>query len=86
MEAYSPLDRGRAVGHPVIVEMARRLGLQAAQVTLRWAIQRGAIVIPKSTHRERIRANGAVFDFELTAADMAMLDALDTTGGTGKAR
>jgi 2,5-diketo-D-gluconate reductase A len=66
--------------------MARRLGREPAQVTLRWAIQHGAIVIPKSTHRERIRANGAIFDFELAATEMAALDALDTTGGTAKAR
>jgi diketogulonate reductase-like aldo/keto reductase len=85
-EAYSPLDRGRAVAHPVIVDIARRMDRDPAQVTLRWAIQHGAIVIPKSTHRERIRANAAIFDFELSPADMRTIDALDTTGSTGKAR
>jgi len=53
---------------------------------LRWAIQHGAIVIPKSTHRERIQANAAIFDFELSPADMATIDTLDTSGGTGNAR
>jgi diketogulonate reductase-like aldo/keto reductase len=85
-EAYSPLDRGRAVTHPSIVEIAARLGRDPAQVTLRWAVQHGAIVIPKSTHRDRIRSNAAIFDFELGPADMAAIDALDTSGGTGKAR
>ena len=85
-EAYSPLDRGRAVAHPVIVAIARRMDRDPAQVALRWAIQHGAIVIPKSTHRERIRANAAIFDFELAPADMRAIDALDTTGGTGNAR
>jgi diketogulonate reductase-like aldo/keto reductase len=86
LEAYSPLDRGRAVAHPVIADIATRLGRDPAQVTLRWAIQHGAIVIPKSTHRERIQSNAAIFDFELGPADMRTIDALDTTGGTGKAR
>jgi len=86
LEAYSPLDRGRAVADPVIVDIAGRLGREPAQVTLRWAIQHGAIVIPKSTHRERIQANAAIFDFELSPADMATIDTLDTSGGTGNAR
>ena len=72
--------------HPTIVAIAARLGRDPAQVVLRWAIQHGAIVIPKSAHRERIISNAAIFDFELAAADMAAIDALDTSGGTGKAR
>ena len=86
VEAYSPLDRGRALADPTIAAVAKRQGRQPAQVMLRWAIQRGLSVIPKSTRRERIRANAAVFDFTLSDADMAALDALDTSGGTGKAR
>jgi diketogulonate reductase-like aldo/keto reductase len=86
LEAYSPLDHGKALAHPVIVEIAQRLERQPAQVMLRWAIQHEAIVIPKSTHRERIRANAEIFDFTVSPADMRALDALDTTGGTGKAR
>ena len=52
----------------------------------RWAVQHEVIVIPKSTHRERIRANADVFTFTLDDTDMSALDALDTSGGTGKAR
>jgi diketogulonate reductase-like aldo/keto reductase len=53
---------------------------------LRWAIQHGAVVIPKSSHQDRIRSNAQVFDFELADADMRTLDALDRTGGAANAR
>ena len=53
---------------------------------LRWCLQRETPVIPKSTHRERIEENAQIFDFELSAEDMAALDALDRTGGTDRAR
>jgi diketogulonate reductase-like aldo/keto reductase len=51
-------------------------------VLLRWCVQRGVPVIPKSTHRERISENAKVFDFQPTDVDMAELDGLDRTGGT----
>ncbi len=86
LEAYSPLDHGRGPAHPVIVEIARRLERTPAQVMLRWAIQHEVIVIPKSTHRERIRANAQIFDFVLSPSDMLALDALDRTGGSAAAR
>jgi 2,5-diketo-D-gluconate reductase A len=53
-------------------------------VLIRWALQRGVVVLPKSTHRERIEQNAQVFDFELSAQDMAALDGLDRTGGTDR--
>jgi diketogulonate reductase-like aldo/keto reductase len=65
---------------------AERIARTPAQVLLRWCIQRQAIVLPKSTHRELIEENGRVFDFELADGDIAKLDALDRTGGTDKAR
>jgi diketogulonate reductase-like aldo/keto reductase len=86
VEAYSPLGTGRHLSNPTVAEIAERVGRTAAQVLLRWCIQRETIVIPKSTHRERIEENGRVFDFELSDADMAALDALDRTGGTDRAR
>ena len=86
LEAYSPLTRGADLGDPVVVDVAARVGRTPAQVLLRWSLQRQAIVIPKSSHRDRIRENFAVFDFEIGAEDMARLDGLDRTGGAERAR
>jgi len=86
LEAYSPLERGRALGHPVIAGIAQRLERTPAQVMLRWAVQHGAIVIPKSSRQDRIRSNARIFDFELAEDDMRALDGLDRTSGTGRAR
>ena len=66
-------------------EIAERVGRTPAQVLLRWCVQRDLIVIPKSTHRERIEENAQIFDFTLSDEDMAALDALDETGGTERA-
>jgi diketogulonate reductase-like aldo/keto reductase len=85
LEAYSPLERGR-IDHPAVAEIARRLERTPAQVMLRWSLQHGAIVIPKSIHRDRIQENARIFDFELAADDMRTLDGLDRSGGSGKAR
>jgi diketogulonate reductase-like aldo/keto reductase len=84
-EAYSPLTRGRRMDHPVIAAVVEKHGRSAAQVLLRWALERNVAVIPKSGNRERIRANAQVFDFGLDEQDMRELDALDETGGTGSA-
>jgi diketogulonate reductase-like aldo/keto reductase len=86
LEAYSPLGTGRHLSNRTVAEIAERLGRTPAQVLLRWSLQRDAIVIPKSTHRDRIEENGRLFDFALSDEDMAALDALDTTAGTGRAR
>jgi diketogulonate reductase-like aldo/keto reductase len=85
-EAYSPLERGRGVQDPTIAAVAGRLGRTPAQVMLRWAIQHEAVVIPKSSRRERIRSNAELFDFELADGDMRILDALDRTNGSARAR
>jgi len=86
LEAYSPLGTGRHVSNPSVAGVAERIGRTPAQVLLRWCLQRDAVVIPKSTHRERIEENSLIFDFTLSAEDMAVLDALDTTDGTDQAR
>jgi len=66
-------------------EIAERVGRTPAQVLLRWCVQRDLVVIPKSTHRDRIEGNGRLFDFALSDEDMAALDALDETGATDRA-
>jgi diketogulonate reductase-like aldo/keto reductase len=84
--AYSSLGTGSHLGNPVVAEVARRVGRTPAQVLLRWCLQRDALVIPKSTHRERIAENAELFDFALSQADLAELDGLDRTGETAAAR
>jgi len=86
LEAYSPLGTGRHLGDRAVAGIAGRLGRTPAQVLIRWSIQRGLVVLPKSTHRERIEQNAQVFDFELSDEDLAVLDGLDRTGGTDRAR
>ena len=85
LEAYSPLGTGRHLGNERVAEIADRLGRTPAQVLLRWCLQHGVPVIPKSTHRERIEENAQIFDFTLSDEDMAALDALDKTRGTDRA-
>jgi diketogulonate reductase-like aldo/keto reductase len=85
IEAYSPLGTGRHLADPKVKKLASQVGRTPAQVLLRWCLQRGLIVITKSTHRDRIEENAGVFDFALSDAVMAELDALDETGGTDRA-
>ena len=85
LEAYSPLGTGRHLSNKVVAEVAARVGRTPAQVLLRWCVQHGVPVIPKSTHRERISENARIFDFTLPDEDMARLDALDRTRGTDRA-
>jgi diketogulonate reductase-like aldo/keto reductase len=85
LEAYSPLGTGRHVSDPRVEQIAERVGRTPAQVLLRWCVQRDLVVIPKSTHRDRIEENAQIFDFTLSDEDMAELDALDETGGTERA-
>ncbi len=77
-EAWGPFAEGKhgIFTHPVLTEIGNKYGKTAAQVALRWNIQRGVVVIPKSVHLERIKANIDVFDFELTKEDMDKISAL----------
>lgn len=83
LEAYSPLTRGERLKHPVVVEIATALQRSPAQVLLRWNIQHGVIVLPKSVTPARIVENAGLFDFELEASAMARLDALEEGLVTG---
>ena len=82
LEAYSPLGTGRHLSDPRVRQIAERVGRTPAQLLLRWCVQRDLVVIPKSTHRDRIEENAQIVDFTLSDEEMAALDALDETGGT----
>lgn len=78
VEAWSPLMKGRELlADPLLVRIAEAHGKTVAQIVLRWEVQSGIVTIPKSVHRERIRENAAIFDFALTEAEMAQVNALD---------
>jgi 2,5-diketo-D-gluconate reductase A len=76
-EAWSPIAQGEVLGDPVIGGIAERLGRSPAQVVLRWHIERGTIVFPKSTTPSRIRENFELFDFQLGPGDIDAINALD---------
>ena len=80
-EAASPFGgtgrTERVLGNPTIMELAEKLGKTPAQVVIRWNLQRGTIMIPKSTHKERIISNFDVFNFELSEEDMAVMASLN---------
>ena len=84
-EAWSPLAKGRFLKEPTVGAIASRLGRTPAQVTLRWHIQRGDVIFPKSTTPARIRENFQIFDFGLEPEDVAAISALDRgeAGRTG---
>jgi diketogulonate reductase-like aldo/keto reductase len=86
VEAYSPLGTGRHLDDATVAQVAERAGRTPAQVLIRWCLQRDTIVLPKSTHQERIEANFQVFDFTISDEDMALLDDLDQSHGTDLAR
>jgi len=83
VEAYSPLTHGQRLDHPVVKDVARRVGRSVAQVLLRWGLQQGLVVLPKSTKPARIAENGALFDFALDDRAMGELDALEEGLVTG---
>lgn len=77
VEAWSPLMQGQLLDHPVLKEIADRHHKSIAQVILRWDLQHGVVTIPKSTKEQRIKENADIFDFELTAEDMQLIDAMN---------
>lgn len=85
LEAYSPLGTGRLLSNKAVNRVARRLGRTPAQVLLRWCLQHDVPIISKSTHRERIEENAKIFDFALSAEDMADLDAVAGADSSGRA-
>ena len=78
-EAWSPLGGtgSKLLEDPVLNKIGKKYSKSAAQVTLRWELQRGIITIPKSTHQERIKANATIYNFNLSASDMKAINDLD---------
>jgi len=83
VEAWSPIAQGLVLTDPTVGEIARRVGRSPAQVVLRWHIERGDIVFPKSVTPERIEENIAIFDFELSGEDVEAISALNRNERTG---
>ncbi|MCK1798239.1 aldo/keto reductase [Streptomyces sp. XM4193] len=84
-EAWSPIAQGRSLDDPAITGIAEEHGRTSAQVTLRWHVQRGDIVFPKSTTPSRMRENFEIFDFQLSPDEMALIAALNRDERTGPA-
>ncbi|KQZ09221.1 hypothetical protein ASD23_13140 [Agromyces sp. Root1464] len=82
-EAWSPLAQGAVLGEASVVDVAARHGVTPAQVVLRWHLQQGRVVIPKSVTPSRIAENLDVFGFELAADELAVIDMLERDGRTG---
>lgn len=76
-EGWSPIARGKVLGEPTVLRIARAAGVHPAQVVLRWHIERGDIVFPKSSQPQRMRENFEIFDFEITDEEIEALTALD---------
>ncbi len=80
-ESWSPLGSGRLLSDPTLSGIARKHGKSVAQTIIRWHLQQGLIVIPKSIHQDRIAGNFDVFDFELDAQDLALIRGMDSAAG-----
>ncbi|WP_283575741.1 aldo/keto reductase [Limosilactobacillus pulli] len=78
MEAWSPLGNGRLLHEPIIEKIAHSHQKKTAQIELRWAIQHDLIVIPKTTHPDRMKENADIFDFDLSPEECIQIDSLDT--------
>lgn len=83
IEAWSPLARGRVVDEPLLINIGQKYQKSSSQVTLRWHVQKGLIVIPKSVNPLRIAENMQIFDFELTDTEMQQIDSLNEDFRTG---
>ncbi|KPL08763.1 MAG: glyoxal reductase [Bacteroides sp. SM23_62] len=83
IEAYSPLTKGKKLKDPRLVEIAVKYGKTTAQLLIRWALEKQYVVLPKSVHKDRIIENADVFDFSISAEDMATMDTFNEDLATG---
>lgn len=81
IESWSPLGSGRLLADPTLAAIAKKHGKSVAQVIIRWHLQQGLVVIPKSVHQDRIAGNFDVFDFELDAKDLETIRGMDARDG-----
>jgi len=77
IESYSPLTRGRKLNHPLVKAISNKYGKTTAQILIKWNLQHGLVVIPKSIHENRILENSQVFDFRIEEKDMEALNSLN---------
>ena len=77
LEAWSPLGQGKLLNEEILKQLGEKYNKSAAQVILRWHLQNGTIIIPKSVHEKRIKENADLFDFELSTDDMSKVDELN---------
>lgn len=77
VQSWAPLAQGKAIGEETLIGIGKKYNKSAAQVTLRWGLQRGLIIIPRSKNPAHIAENIQIFDFELSAADMAAINGLN---------
>lgn len=84
LEAWSPIGTGRLLGHPMLIEVAKRYDVSVAQLCIRWCLQNGFLPLPKSVTPSRIRENADVFSFDISPEDMAAMNALPSFGGSGE--
>lgn len=82
-EAWSPLARGKIINDSKLLKLATKYNKTVAQMAIRWQLQRGVIVIPKSVHKDRIIENSKVFDFEISKNDMELIESCDCNLRTG---
>lgn len=78
VQAYSPLSRGHKLQDPMLIKIGEKYSKSPAQILIRWSLQKGYIVIPKSSHKNRIEQNADVFDFDLADGDMSVLDSFNS--------
>lgn len=83
-ESWGPLCQGKAFGHPVLEEMAKKYGRSVSQICVRWCLQQGILPLPKSVHAERIEENAGAFGFEISGEDMKKIANIEGIGRCGR--
>ncbi len=84
LEAWAPMGAGKILNNPILIDMAKKYNKNVGQLCLRWVWQHGVVPLPKSITPERIKSNLNIFDFEISTADMEIINNLPWMGGNGK--